>query len=71
MKNICTTYMNIVAGTWEMLCLYYLFSDYCWTINGFLEQINHHLAAVTGRTESKAHICYAQCLSPFLSYECE
>lgn len=58
---------------WDMgnIVLLLFVSGYCWKINGFLEQINHRLAAVTGRTGSKTHICYAQYLSPFLSYECE
>lgn len=57
---------------WNMGNIVVLFvSGYCWKINGFLEQINHHLAAVTGRTEHKIHICSAQYLSPCFSYECE
>lgn len=39
-------------------------SGYCWKINSFLKQINHHLAAVTGRTYAVHNIC-------LLSYECE
>lgn len=46
-------------------------SSYGWKINGLLKQTNHHLAAVTGRTDSKTHICCAQyfCLLFFLLTE--
>lgn len=72
---ICKKYLCIIHEycCWNMgsvISLLFL-SGYCWKINGFLEQINHHLAAVTGRTEGKIHICCAQYLNPFLSYECE
>lgn len=43
-------------------------SSYCQKINVLLKQIDHHLAAVTGRTDSETHICCAQyfCLLFFL-----
>lgn len=57
-KCLCIIYEYCCWNVGNVIALLFA-SSYCWKINGLLKQIDHHLAAVTGRTDSKTHICSA------------